>query len=436
MMRRRTATSSLLLAGLLTACDKPKPKIQGVQIPVLAASNDMSVAADAPAVSLAPAMALGAWPQSLANPAHLPGHVAAPLGLKPVWTASVGAAGGYRQPLQASPVVAGDAVFVLDADAVLHAVSLHDGSTLWHFDTRPKHASEQNLGGGIAWDSGRLYATTGYGEVMALDATAGTVLWRQPLPFPTRTAPTVAAGVVALITLNDLMITFDAVSGTPGWQFSASPGTPSSTAVGVSGAPAFADGIFAAGFSNGVLAAVDAQSGTPLWEQSLAAGSGQTSQLDFSDIVAAPVIADGVVYAINLSGTFMAVDLHSGVKVWSHGAAGTQAPAMSNGFAFILDKNQALYAVHADDGLVSWSAQLPVYHKPKKKEQPMLWKGPLLVNSTLVLVNDYAQIIFVDAITGEQKPVQTLEGFADMPPIAAGGFLLQLTRDATLTAYA
>jgi outer membrane protein assembly factor BamB len=434
-MRRRTAAQSLLLAGLLTACSKTKPKIEGVQIPVLMSDTGMDVAPDAPAVTLPPAMPLASWAQTLANAAHAPGNIATPLGLKTLWTADTGAKGGYRQPLTASPLVAQNAVFTLDADATIRAFPATGGEALWHFNTRPKHAGEQNLGGGLAWDNGTVYASTGYGEVVALNAASGSLLWRQPLSFPARTAPLVAGGLVAVITLDDLMQTFDATSGTPGWDFSASPGAPNTTAVGISGAPAYADGIVVGGFSNGLLAGIDAKSGTPLWEQSLAAGSGQTSSLDFSDIVASPVIADGVVYAINLSGSFMAVDLHSGVKVWTKGVAGTQAPMLSNGFAFLLDKSQRLYALHVDDGLVSWSTQIPGFRNMKKQKTPMLWKGPLLVNGTLVLVNDYAEIAFVDAITGSLRSVEKYAGFADIAPVAADGMLLALTRDAKLTAY-
>ena len=135
-----------------------------------------------------------------------------------------------------------------------------------------------------------------------------------------------------------------------------------------------------AGFSSGTLAALDANSGTPVWEQSFASSFGQASTLDFSDIVAAPVIANGVVYAIGLGNTAMAVDLHSGAKVWTHSASGTQPFCLAGGFAFLLDKSQTLFAIHADDGLVSWSLQMPPYHKPKKKKQPLLWTGPIMVN--------------------------------------------------------
>ena len=434
MIRRRTATVGLL--GLLASCSTPKkPPIPGVQIPVLPDQSGMDVASNAPAVTLPAATPLSAWPQPLANPAHAPGNAAGPLGFKPRWQTDIGSAGGYRQPLAASPLVSGNNVFAMDADAHVRALSLADGSELWHTNTRPKHVTTQNIGGGIAFDSGKIYASTGYGELLALDAGSGKILWRQPLEFPARTAPMVAGGLAALVTQNDLLLTFDAASGTPGWRFSGAVGTPPMTAASVTGAPAFADGIIVAGFSTGLLAAIDALSGTPVWEQSLAAGFGQASTLDLSDVVAAPVIAGGVVYGINLGGSFMAVDLHSGAQVWTHQATGSHAPAASGGFLFLLDSNQTLFAVHADDGLVSWSTQLQPFKNMKKNKNPIVWSGPSLVNGTLICVSDKGEAALVDATTGALKQTIKLTGPADLPPIAAAGVLLQLTRNARLTAY-
>lgn len=434
MIRRRTAT--LGLCGLLAACSSGEHDIiTGVQVPVLPDQTGMDVSANAPAVTLPAAKALENWPQPLANPAHAPGNVAGPLGFKPGWKSSIGAGGGYRQPLAASPVVAAGHVFTMDANAHVRAFSLADGSELWHTQTRPEGVTTQNLGGGIAYDSGKIYVSTGFAQALALDAATGKILWRQTMDFPARSAPLVANGLVAIIIQNDLLLTFNAQSGAPGWRFSGSVGIPPMTAVSVIGAPAYADGILVAGFSAGLLAAIDASSGTPIWEQSLAAGFGQASTLDLSDVVASPVIAGGVVYALNLDGTFMAVDLHSGAKVWTHGATGTQPPAASGGFLFLLDSKAMFYAVHADDGLVSWVASLPAYKNEKKKKHPIVWSGPTLVNGTLVVVNDIGGAVLVDAQSGKVKQTLKFDAPADVPPLAVNGMLLQLTRDGYLTSY-
>jgi outer membrane protein assembly factor BamB len=434
MLRRRAALT--LSLGLLASCSTPKAKIIGKQIPVLPETGGFDVLLKAPPVSVPAPVALAEWPQPLANAAHMPGNVAGPSSLaKPRWTAHIGAPGGYRQPLQASPLIAAGKVFAMDANGVVSAYALADGSRVWRSVTRPKHAGEQNIGGGIAYAEGKVYASTGYAELLAMDAANGKILWRQDLNFPTRTAPMVAGGLVAVVVQTDLLLTFDAKSGTPGWRFTGSVGEPPTTAVAVTGAPAFAEGIIVAGFSSGTLAALDANSGTPVWEQSLAASFGKASPVDLSDIVAAPVIANGVVYAIGLGNTTMAVDLHSGAKVWTHSATGTQPYVLAGDYAFLLNHEQQLIAINADDGLVSWATQMPDFHNMKNKSGPIAWTGPVMVDGHLVLGNSRGEVARVDAVTGDIASTQKLSGPADMPAIAAAGVLVQLARDAKLTVY-
>jgi outer membrane protein assembly factor BamB len=255
------------------------------------------------------------------------------------------------------------------------------------------------------------------------------------LDYPARSAPTIAGGIVSVVTQNDLLLTFDPGSGAPGWRFTGKV-TESPTSVAASGAPAFDSGILVAGFSSGTLAALDANSGTPVWEQSLSSAFGQASPLDFSDIVAAPVIAGGVVYAIGLGQTALAIDLHSGAKVWERDVSGTSPLYVAGGFLFLLDTHQELAAIHADDGLVSWTLQLPYFRNMKKKKTPRTFNGPVLVNGQLLFTTNLGELVTVDPVAGTLGTITKLAGGpADLAPLAAGGKLLVLTRDAALTAY-
>lgn len=433
---RRAALT--LPAAALAACTTPKAKIIGHQIPVLPEAIGFYAASDAPAVRLPAAATLASWPLLGANPDHAPGNVAGPTGLVQSWRAEIGTPGGYRQPLVASPVAANGLVFAMDADANVSAFSLNSGERQWHTSTRPKHVTMTNIGGGIGYDSSTgsniLYASTGYSELLALDAGSGKIIWRQPLDYPARSAPTIAGGIVALNIQNDILLTFDPASGTPGWRYTGRVAQ-ATTSVALAGAPAIDSGIVVAGFSSGTLAALDLNSGSPFWEQSLASAYGQASDLDFSDITGAPVIANGVAYAASLGQTMMAVDIRSGAKVWTIEASGAEAFCAVGDFLFVMDTDDNLAAIHADDGLVGWTLQLPVFGNPKKKKHPKTWNGPVMVNSELLLTSTLGDIITVDPVAGVISSQQKLAGPADLPPIAVGGSLLQLTRDAILTAY-
>jgi outer membrane protein assembly factor BamB len=427
-----------LAAAALAGCTTPKPKIIGNQIPVLPEPEGLVADANAPAVTLPAPAILNSWPQLYGGPDHAPGNTVGPSGLKQAWRAKIGTGGGYRQPLVASPVAAGGVVFTMDADANVAAFSAASGERQWRLSTRPKHFTVTNIGGGIGYDASSgtpiLYASTGYAELLAIDPASGKIIWRQPLDFPARSAPSIGGGIVAVNIQNDLLLTFDAASGTPGWRFTGRVSS-SATSVALAGAPAIDSGILAAGFSSGSLAALDVNAGTPFWEQSLASAYGQASDLDFSDIIAAPVIANGVVYAASLGQTMMAVDLRSGAKVWTREANGSEPMCAVGDFIFVLDTADTLAAIHADDGLVCWTLDLPAYNNVKKKKGPKAWNGPVMVNGQLLLTSTHGDLLTVDPVAGNATSNFKLAGPADLPPIAVGGSLLVLTRDATLTAY-
>jgi outer membrane protein assembly factor BamB len=433
MLKRRAALTLSLAA--LASCSTPKSAIPGVQTPVLPPAAGLDVAVDAPTVTVPAPVALTDWPQVLAGPAHAPGNIAGSTGLTRAWTAKIGAPGGYRQPLTSSPLLAQNMVFTMDSDGAVAAFAVDTGNRVWRTITRPKHVSAQPLGGGIGFDSGVIYASTGYAEVLAIDAASGVIKWRQPLDFPARSAPTIAGGIVALVTQNDLLLTFDSVSGAPGWRFTGKV-TDAATSVAAAGAPAFDSGILVAGFASGTLAALDAASGTPVWEQSMASPYGQASPLDFSDVVAPPVIAGGVVYAVSLGQTALAIDLHSGAKVWERSVSGTQAVYLAGGFAYLLDVDQQLAAIHADDGLVCWSLQLPNFRNMKTQKGPRSFSGPMMIDGQLAFTTSRGELATVDPAAGRLGQISKLaDGPIDLPPIAAGGRMLVLSRDAVLTAY-
>src|SRR5690606_21860050 len=93
--------------------------------------------------------------------------------------------------LLARPVAADGRVFTMDAEGTISAFDARDGSLVWRHEP-DEHTDEGELGGGLAYDGGWLFATLSSGTVLALNATSGTEVWHQSLLLPLRAAPTVA----------------------------------------------------------------------------------------------------------------------------------------------------------------------------------------------------------------------------------------------------
>ncbi|MEI9900411.1 MAG: PQQ-binding-like beta-propeller repeat protein [Hyphomicrobium sp.] len=60
----------------------------------------------------------------------------------------------------------------------------------------------------LAVDGGRLYAATGYGNVVAVDPQNGKVLWEKQLEAPVRSSPTAVGDKVYVLSLDGRFFCF------------------------------------------------------------------------------------------------------------------------------------------------------------------------------------------------------------------------------------
>src|SRR3546814_13822371 len=71
-------------------------------------------------------------------------------------------------------------------------------------DLLTPHGEEAGaIGGGLAYYDGKLFVSTGYGDVLALQPSTGKLFWVAELKLPIRGAPTVDGGRVFVITLDN-----------------------------------------------------------------------------------------------------------------------------------------------------------------------------------------------------------------------------------------
>ena len=77
------------------------------------------------------------------------------------------------------------------------------------------------FGGGVSLMDGRVYATTGFGVVVAFDAATGAEIWRIRLPTPLRAAPSVDAGRLFVTSQDGQLTALNADTGEQLWQANA-----------------------------------------------------------------------------------------------------------------------------------------------------------------------------------------------------------------------
>jgi outer membrane protein assembly factor BamB len=412
----------------------PKTAVLGNRVSVLNTGSD-AVAdpslADVPVVVPA-AVANDAWTQPGGNATKVMGNLALPLALHPGWSTKI-PGGDITQRIGSTPAIADGKLFVIDADAVVRAFNATTGARLWQsaLDTT-KRDKVVLFGGGVSFDGGKIYVTTGRGDAAALDAATGKVLWKVRPSGPLRGAPAVGGGNVYVLSQDNQIFALKPETGETLWTVSATLQT--SGVFGVA-APAIAQGTVVAGFSSGELSALRYENGRIVWQDQLSRTSISTSVSVISDIDASPVIDQGKVYAIGQGGRMVAMDLVTGQRLWELTIGGINTPWLAGEWLFVVTDEAKLMCIARTTGKIRWIAQLPRWRDPKNKNKPIEWYGPVLAGGRLLVVSDGGRLVNVAVADGKVgSSVNAGKGFY-LPPIVANNILYLLDAKGRLSTW-
>jgi outer membrane protein assembly factor BamB len=434
-MRRIIA---LALASALAGCgwfgDLEKPRLQGERLSVLSLERRLEPdpAIQAIDVRLPRPAANEAWPQAGGYPNHAMYHLELGDAPREIWRSSVGEGVGRRQRIVSPPVVFGGRVYAMDAVSNVRAFDAASGRRLWEFVTKPKDERGETFGGGLAYAEERLFVTTGYGQVIALEAADGKEVWRQNIGAPIRAAPTVADGRVFLVTLENQLQVLASDDGRRLWTHSSTP----ETAGLLGGASPAVDGeVVVAAYSSAELTALRVENARVLWTESLAGSRRVDALSSLADIRGRPVIDRSRVYAVSHSGRMASVDLRTGDRVWEQEIGGTDMPWAAGEFLFVLSNDSELLCLLRRDGRVRWVLELPKFENTDKKKGPLRWSGPVLAGDRLIAVASNGEAITVSPYTGEALGRVQMPSGIYLAPVVADQTLYVLTDGGDLIAY-
>lgn len=372
------------------------------------------------------------WAQSGGDAAKLVGHLALGDGTTRVWTASI-AGGSARTKLASPPVIAGGKLFVIDTEAVVRSYDAKTGQLAWTKSVRSDDdKGKVEFGGGVSVEGDRLYASTGIGDVVAMNAADGTVVWKTRPGGPLRGSPTISNGNIYVMSQDNQLFAMSETDGNVVWQDS---GTVQSTGVFGVAAPAAGQGSVIAGYSSGELSAYRYENGRVLWGDALSRTNISTSVSTLTDIDADPVIDRGNVFAIGEGGRMAAYDLKSGQRLWELNIGGIATPRVVGEWVFVVTDKARLFCITRSTGKVRWIAQLPAFRNEKDKKGPIRWYGPVLAGGRLILVSTDGGMSQVTPGTGAVQSKQDLHEAMSLPPVVADNMLYVLTENGHVLAF-
>ncbi len=384
------------------------------------------------AVVLPPAEVNTDWAQVGGTPSKSYGHLALSASPSRAWTSSV-EGGSNRRRLAASPVIGGGSAYLVGTDGTVHALDAATGAKRWSSEMGIDNSLEASaFGGGASYEAGRVYATDGVGDVVAMDATNGAQLWKVKPAGPLRGSPTLAFNSVFVMSQANEIFSLNAADGTLNWQDSGSQGQ-----AGVFGvaAPAAAQGSVIAGYSSGELVAHRYENGRVLWSDALSRTSISTQVGTLTDIDADPIIDRGRVYALGQGGRMAAYELVTGQRIWELSVAGISTPAIAGEWIFALTDQAQLLAIARTTGKIRWLTQLPQYKDEKDKKGRISWVGPVLAGGRLWLANSRGQIASAAVEDGSVADFVRLDDAISLPPVVANQTLYILDEGGKIHAF-
>ena len=288
------------------------------------------------------------------------------------------------------------------------------------------------FGGGVAYDSGRIFAHSGGMIVYALDAETGEELWRAETLTPFHSAPTAADGRVFVTTDDNELLALNAETGEILWTHRSIAET---ARLLTAPSPAVAGEVVIAPFTSGEIVALRVQNGAELWSDSLTRTGGLTPLSSINDIAASPVVLGDRVYAMSHSGVMAAFDLRSGERVWTLPAGGLHAPYLAGDFLFIVTTDAEVAAIDRTAGTVRWITQLPAFKNERRRRDRISWAGPILAGDRLIVASSEGDMEILDPVTGERTQDRDIGDPVFIAPVIAEETVVVFTDAGRLIAY-
>ncbi|MDP2193677.1 MAG: PQQ-binding-like beta-propeller repeat protein [Alphaproteobacteria bacterium] len=424
---------SYLLAAasalVLSACSENKPPLKGTRI------NFIQSAQFVPCPSLAhkkvvpgAAVANQQWPMQDQNQSQLLTPLKAPLPTAVKWQQSIG--GGISSGKRFMPNMVGlnGFVYTLSPNQQVSCFDAVKGTEVWTY--QPENNNTDILSGGLSIHQNQVITTNAAGDITALDAKNGQVLWTKNIESPVRVQPTIHQGLVYVLTTANEIFALDFATGNIQWQYQ---GMSEISALLGGAEPVVYHNHLIAAFTSGEYAAFDPKTGALQWSDMVTASLRADTVSSMSHIIATPVVDKDVAYVLSHGGKLLATDLKTGNRLWQQNVAGVQQPAIVGDFLCVLSDTDELICLEKLTGKVKYAVQLKTLHE--KTDQKEFYFGPQLVRDQLLVTTSSGGMLFLNPNDGALVHTFNVDAQVSRRPVIMNEVYYFITNDGDVIAY-
>lgn len=331
-----------------------------------------------------------------------------------------------------APVIDKEKIFTIDGRGKVSSFNLNNiRKEIWTYQIDIDGNSGNFSNAGILYHEGRIFISTGYNKVVALDAESGGLIWNRNINAVARSAPDANNGVLLVNTVENTVYALDIKDGAILWNHS---GTAEEISVLGTASPVVYKDLVFASYSSGELYAINLKNGTVAWFDSLATRS-DVKNGSFVDIDSAPLVVGDKTFVINNQGTLVAYNTLTGSRIWELLVSGSKNLWYANEYLYLINAESQLLAINTDLGKIAWTKQLPKYEKPKKQKDPYLWSGPVLAGNRLLIAGYHGVLLSVSPKNGDIiSTTKILDGVAHTPVVAHNSVFF-INQKAQLSVY-
>ncbi|MDA9959989.1 PQQ-like beta-propeller repeat protein [Planktomarina temperata] len=426
------------LLGLGVGCSNSDPRLQGerelLDGTVFVETDARFLAEDLPDLRLPSPQPVPAWTHQGGNAQHIAAHAELPSELTLSWSRRIGAGDGKRHQISAAPVAQGGQVYTLDSQSMVTAID-ETGTILWQSELgKSSDALKDASGGGLAVGGTQLFVTTGFGTVVALDTASGAELWTQDLASYGGASPTVYDDLLYIAARDGAAWAIDTSNGRIKWQV-AGP-TVAASHTGGPG-PAVSDKYAVFPFGTGDVLASFRKGGLRSWSSGLSGARLGLASTQVRDLTGQPVIEGSSVYLASSAGRMVAVDLNTGLRIWTAKQGSQGHILVAGGAVFAVSDAGNLIRLSKDDGALIWSTPLPKFTEKSVKSRAKIHAhyGPILAGGRLILASSDGLIRQFNPADGTLITTVDLLSGAASAPIVVNGTLYVLSTKGDLLAF-
>ncbi len=313
------------------------------------------------------------------------------------------------------PAVHGGVFYVASGDGDVLALQADSGALLW------RASAGSALSAGVGSDGRFTSVVTRGNEVVTFEQ--GRELWRKRLPSSVVTPPLVAGERVFVKGVDRAVHAFDAVDGRRLWTLQR-PGD-ALTLAQSSVLAAFRNTLLVA--QGARLAGVDPLRGTVQWEVAMASPRGTNEVERLADLVGPPVRVGNLVCARAFQSAVACADASRGALVWSRNIGGVQAIGGDAQRMVGADASDRITAWRTDNGDVAWTSEKLLYRG---------LSGATVVGPVVAFGDVEGVVHFLSTETGEAQLQLRTDGTPVVgTPVLGGNTLLVVTQKGGLFAF-